>query len=489
METVEDAVSANQREIEEGSGQVHASSAPSFYRSADPQEPLASYSSQDAEDAVAATLDELGSRPLPPFLRRESDQGAAQGETRFEDASAQLGGDASAAAVDEQLNASVPRIDEKPDSAGATASHIDFTLPSVEATAANAAAAADQDKTALLDLPVVGLGHARNESLKEAEDGFTQRGLDTSALDESGSAAALNSLDRTDMANATGTFAPLSATGIMAPVSVEKLEEYSDSGNLVVEDVDDSEFDEGFNQAAYGAARSVEVPKSRLGTLFGRNGKRGHKGEEEAPSEWLGLDDNFDARSAGKDIGSWDNFDESDDDASDNSWRGGAYGAPTPAANRHAVSVLSNDLLDKEIWFVVTGGSTAGNSGMRQLLAQSGSSLRNALIINLDSVGAGVLSATMKEGALLAYPSDRRLQKMVRRASDRLHLKIPEVTLNWRTTDATCALEQKYRAISLVGLSAGALPQWRTGVDSADMVDPQDLEETVAVVLEMIKNS
>ncbi len=38
----------------------------------------------------------------------------------------------------------------------------------------------------------------------------------------------------------------------------------------------------------------------------------------------------------------------------------------------------------------------------------------------------------LSEGQLVSKQTDRRLQKLVRKASDRLHMKIPEVSLSWR---------------------------------------------------------
>ncbi len=136
----------------------------------------------------------------------------------------------------------------------------------------------------------------------------------------------------------------------MEPVSIEKLEEYAGDGNLYISDVDDSDFSGDYNDAAYGTADTVEVPTSRFGALFGRGkGKqkrrKNNKGQEETSStEWLGLDGDFSARRAGADIGSWKNFDDDD-------WRGGAYGAALSQDNHAAISLLSTDLLDKEIWF------------------------------------------------------------------------------------------------------------------------------------------
>ena len=51
-----------------------------------------------------------------------------------------------------------------------------------------------------------------------------------------------------------------------------------------------------------------------LGGLFGRKKK-----QQESMSEWLGVDDDFDAKRSGGEIGSWDNF-----DGDDNGWKGGA---------------------------------------------------------------------------------------------------------------------------------------------------------------------
>ena len=53
-----------------------------------------------------------------------------------------------------------------------------------------------------------------------------------------------------------------------------------------------------------------------LSGLFGRK----HK-QQESMSEWLGVDDNYDAKKSGESIGSWDNF---DDDSQSGHWKGGA---------------------------------------------------------------------------------------------------------------------------------------------------------------------
>ncbi len=54
----------------------------------------------------------------------------------------------------------------------------------------------------------------------------------------------------------------------------------------------------------------------RLSGLFGRKKK-----QEESMSEWLGVDDDYDAKKSGESIGSWDNF---GNEHGDSHWKGGA---------------------------------------------------------------------------------------------------------------------------------------------------------------------
>lgn len=56
--------------------------------------------------------------------------------------------------------------------------------------------------------------------------------------------------------------------------------------------------------------------RGRLSGLFGKRRK-----QEESMSEWLGVDDDYDAKKSGESIGSWDNF---GDDSGNAHWKGGA---------------------------------------------------------------------------------------------------------------------------------------------------------------------
>ena len=111
-------------------------------------------------------------------------------------------------------------------------------------------------------------------------------------------------------------------------------------------------------------------------------------------SDWLGVDDGFDAKGAGSDIGSWDNFD-------DDGWKGGAAGLVTMSEDelRDAITSMGDDeLLGHDIWFVATGASECGNAGMKAFLDEHRDKLRGVFLINLESIGAGTLATLTTEG-------------------------------------------------------------------------------------------
>lgn len=110
--------------------------------------------------------------------------------------------------------------------------------------------------------------------------------------------------------SATGSFATVGATGSFAPVGDELVADL-DPDDLYVTDADDSEYAENFTETgAFAGPGYVEMPKSRMQKLFGKFGfgkKKKHQ-EEMSAHEWLDVDEDFDARSVGKQRGGWESF-------------------------------------------------------------------------------------------------------------------------------------------------------------------------------------
>lgn len=246
----------------------------------------------------------------------------------------------------------------------------------------------------------------------------------------------------------------------------------------------------------YDEVESSDTRRRRGGGLLGRFGKK-RREESEAVGGWLGVDEDFDVRDAGRKIGSWENFGDEDDDGfglKGGSAGGDPFGDPEFAAaeasriRRRVTESVDRALADKEIWFVATGAEEAGTWGMREFLSAYGPDLKGALIINLDNLGTGVLHMVTEEGMARRYRSDRRLVsagKRVAREND-MHVRArPYVGLS---TDATPALARGFRAMSVMAFDAeGRLPNWHWRTDVEENVNPENLELAERFVTEVIR--
>ena len=117
--------------------------------------------------------------------------------------------------------------------------------------------------------------------------------------------------------NRAGAFAAASATGAFEPLGDELVGGLAPE-DLYIDDADDSALDEDYSETgAIVGEGYVDMPKSRIGRFFDRFRKP--KEPEESTSDWLGVDEDFNARDAGKARGGWDSFKDDDD------WKGGAF--------------------------------------------------------------------------------------------------------------------------------------------------------------------
>jgi hypothetical protein len=230
----------------------------------------------------------------------------------------------------------------------------------------------------------------------------------------------------------------------------------------------------------------------RQGLFGGRSAPQERRGVR----DWLGVDSDFDAREKGKDIGSWDNFDDEDDETG---WKGGAasiddesdpgYAASAAARIRRKVTMnVDRELVEKEVWFVATGAEEVGSVGMKAFLATYGHDLSEAVIINLETVGTGTLSYVTREGVTRRYEADRRLVGATRRAVRAADLPVRGREYRGSSTDATPALARGFRAMSIMAFDInGRLPNWRWSTDIADAVSEDNLKTAVDLVAAIIK--
>lgn len=250
-----------------------------------------------------------------------------------------------------------------------------------------------------------------------------------------------------------------------------------------------------------GAPAGERAPKR--GGLLGGLGKKKKRDENHDVKGWLGVDDEFDARKAGKDIGSWDNFgkDDDDDDAGGLGWKGGWAGddpiededfAANEAARirRRVTEAMDRDLIEKEVWFVATGAEEVGTVGMQAFLAQYGDEIGDALIINLDNVGAGQLSWVTEEGMARRYRANARLVGLAKRMSREHEILVKPRVYKGLSTDATPALARGFKAMTLMAFDSAGLPvNWHWKTDTSDEIEPEVVQRATDLVTHMIREA
>lgn len=230
------------------------------------------------------------------------------------------------------------------------------------------------------------------------------------------------------------------------------------------------------------APAPVEDQRSRrgFGKLFGRKKKR-----DDSMSDWLGVDDDFDAKSTGYDIGSWDNFE-------DDGWKGGATGIEKLSEDdlRQAVASMGDDeLLGHDIWFVATGASENGNAGIQAFLDAHRDKLRGVFLINLESVGAGSLGYLTTEGEERVLRGDRRISSLVSRVSSDFHHEFTPIDMPYVTTDAHAAMSMSLRSLTIAGIDGTGFALSHTEDDQPYNVEPANVSLAADVVTEVIRRS
>jgi hypothetical protein len=152
---------------------------------------------------------------------------------------------------------------------------------------------------------------------------------------------------------------------------------------------------------------------------------------------------------------------------------------------------LSKEPLENtEVWVAATGCEEAGLVGMLDLLKRHGQELEDALIVNLDNVGLGELKYITGEGLVKAFPADPELL-MYSAEVVRENPELPFAPREHRgglATDATGALINGYRAMSVMGLDAdGIVPNWHWETDVVENLDEKNLAYTETFVDLLLK--
>ncbi len=273
---------------------------------------------------------------------------------------------------------------------------------------------------------------------------------------------------------------------------------------------------DGFSAEITETKRGRKAKKNRQGRISHQAARMQAEMEESSFNDWLGLDEGFDAKTGGQQIGSWDNF--ADDgpipgaqglngDPYGNGggaprWQGGAARArrtprraSAPAENegrdvrRAAMMLGDRELISHEIWFVLTGASDADHAGVRDFLQTYRNELRGAYFVNLNCIGAGRECLIVEEGLGRHVKADRRLVNLFGQASEAINRPLALSRLDWCDTEATPLLQQGCRAVTVCGMDRGvpAHAEWKG--DTPEKVDPAMIDDVVDVLVEVVKNA
>lgn len=230
------------------------------------------------------------------------------------------------------------------------------------------------------------------------------------------------------------------------------------------------------------AASGAKPQKRGSGGLFGRK----KKNEQDSMSDWLGVEDDYDAKKSGRGIGSWDNFED------DDGWKGGATSSDGASAEDMLAAVASmgdDELLGHDIWFVATGASDCDGAGMKAFLAAHRDKLRGVFFINLESIGAGRLSVVTVEGEQQLLKGDRRIMNLVNKVCKSFHVDCGAFEMPYAKTDAYAALEASRRALTIAGVDGPRLACAYTEDDLPHNVNPTNIATVSEVVTEVIRRS
>ncbi len=317
---------------------------------------------------------------------------------------------------------------------------------------------------------------------------------------------------------------PDPAVAAVDPFSVSSIEPV---GNYNPDDFSELDFETGTHQTVtptmleYERRRALDgfSPEITDTPKRSRKNKKGHQGrishqaarmqaemQEESFNDWLGLDENFDAKTSGRQIGSWDNFNDDQGGAPapgrSPRWQGGAArarrsssrrdseGNAAPEVRRAAMTLGDRELIAHEIWFVLTGASEADHAGVEDFLKTYRSDLRGAYFINLECVGAGRQSLVLEEGAgRRRVKADRRLVNLFGAASLGINRPLALTRMAWRDTEATPVLRQGCRAVTVSGVKNGVPAHARWTGDTPEKVDPAMIDDVVDMLVEVIKNA
>lgn len=147
-----------------------------------------------------------------------------------------------------------------------------------------------------------------------------------------------------------------------------------------------------------------------------------------------------------------------------------------------------NPSFNVEVWFVALGSEVDRHDGMRAFLDTYADDLRGAIVVELDSLGAGELSLVEEEGTFLRVKPSSRMKRYVQKASRASGVKAGAVNL--RAFDSACAVAVRRGILGmhLIGADGPAAALSSSPQDIFENIDETKLEEAADFTAELVKS-
>ncbi len=273
--------------------------------------------------------------------------------------------------------------------------------------------------------------------------------------------------------------------------------------------------EEEFNQPA-----QVSMPASRAGGFMDRFRRNKNEDLGETPQEWLDVDEDFDARTVGRERGGWESFRDdahggSEGESPRRKWEGGSYsrvrlgrvdtrsgeetGADTPgemvevdddrqiADEIEQIYHFRNPQYNTEIWFVALGSEVSAHDGAKAFLSEHADDLRGSTIIEVESLGLGELAMASAEGRMKRIETSSRFKRFTRGATAATGIAPGSVDLSGSDSATTVFQTAGFQAMHLLGVENGRPALKGSPDDILENIDDLLFDDNVNFLMELLK--
>ncbi len=308
-----------------------------------------------------------------------------------------------------------------------------------------------------------------------------------------------------------GTFEVGEATGTFAPITdADLIRANEGESNLYVYDADDSVYQKETTSAGVVADEGyVDMPQTHAESIFGKlfhKDKKDKKADKSSLANSLGVDSSWNARKAGSELGTWDEYDNdsfnggsvvvspANEANSDESFsrgdsdfdqvREGLLNVPEDEGTRNDIYQFASGNISKDVWFVNLGAQYAGGVGLRKFLEENKDEVNDATFVVLDGVGAGDLSLIDKSGCFKKCVTPARQKRFARTAARNLGFNLKNKP--YLPIDGIECFLSKKKVIHIAGMGEDLPKYLHSKDDLVDNVEDDDLMTASNFVMELL---